>query len=417
LYRLTGDNEPQLLWETTDWIGEPAWSRSGHWLFFTRWRNDGGSHDLWVLPASGGEPQRVTDAPSWESHVTTGQAHDDALPPTLTTRAPVATQVSPLALGFNVANLDNSYLSHDLGFGWAKGFADWERAEAEPGAFRWIDIDNTVQRTEEAGLQLLLRVDRSPTWARPPDTTGSHPPTDLNAYARFWETLATRYRGRVAAYELWNEPNLSLEWGNQRPDPAYYVEMLRVVHATLQRIDPDAILIVGALAVTGEGNDRSMGELEWMRGFYEALGPAEPRPYDAFSTHPYGFGQPPDFPVEAGLGLRRLEEHRALMEQWGDSSPLWLTELGYPRRTPGWSLGEHEHWVVSDDDQARYLVETLDWIEGNYPFVEAVFFFNLDFSTVDWYSADEQMRAYAILDSSRAPLPAFTALRQRWLGR
>ena len=59
------------------------------------------------------------------------------------------------------------------------------------------------------------------------------------------------------------------------------------------------------------------------------------------SVIPFGFGQSPDFPPDEGPGLRRLEQHRALMESYGDSSPLWLTELGYARQTPGWDLGEH----------------------------------------------------------------------------
>jgi hypothetical protein len=317
-------------------------------------------------------------------------------------------------MGFNVANVANSYLSRDLGFGWAKGFAFWERIEKQRGELDWLEVDNTVQWFEEAGLQILLRVDRTPTWACPPDTTGSHPPIDLDAFATYLEALATRYRGRVAAYELWNEPNLSLEWGEQAPDPAYYVELLRVARPALQRGDPNAKLIVGALAVT-ENSDRSMNEFDWMHEFYSALGDMSPRPYDAFSTHPYGFGQSPDFPPDEGPCLRRLEEHRALMESYGDSSPLWLTELGYARQTPGWDLGEHAIGAVSDEIQARYILETLDWLK-RYQYVEAVFIFNLDFSIADWYVASEQMRAYAILDSARRPLPVFTALRKRWLG-
>lgn len=412
-YRLTAQGEPQLLWEGTNAIEEPSFSADSAWILFTRWTDEGGSHDIWALPAAGGEPQRVTSDPAWETDAVALPDGAGTVPP-LVQAAPISLP-EPYAqiIGFNVANVANSYLSRDLGFGWAKGFAFWERIEKQRGELDWLEVDNTVQWFEEAGLQILLRVDRTPTWARPPDTTGSHPPIDLDAFATYLEALATRYRGRVAAYELWNEPNLSLEWGEQAPDPAYYVELLRVARPALQRGDPNAKLIVGALAVT-ENSNRSMNEFEWMHEFYSTLGDISPRPYDAFSTHPYGFGQSPDFPPDEGPCLRRLEQHRALMESYGDSSPLWLTELGYARQTPGWDLGEHAIGAVSDEIQARYILETLDWLK-RYQYVEAVFIFNLDFSIADWYVASEQMRAYAILDSARRPLPLFTALRKRWL--
>ena len=132
-------------------------------------------------------------------------------------------------------------------------------------------MDGTVEWFEEAGLEVFLRVDRTPTWARPTDTTGSHPPLDLDAFARYLEALAARYRGRVAAYELWNEPNLSLEWDETYPDPAYYVELLRVARPAIQRGDPNAKLIVGELSVA-QNTERSMNDLEWIEGFYNALG-------------------------------------------------------------------------------------------------------------------------------------------------
>ena len=413
LYRLQEDGQHKLLWETTDWIGNPTWSADGQWILFTRWHNDGGTNDLWALPAMGGEPKRVTSHTAWDADAVPLPTNGKGMVPPFALTSPTLPQNEPLNVGFNVANVSNAYLSRDLGFAWAKGFAFWERIEEKKGEYDWREVDGTVEWFEHAGLNVFLRVDRTPTWARPANTTGSHPPIDLDAFARYLEALATRYRGRVAAYELWNEPNLSLEWGEAYPDPAYYVELLRVARPAIQRGDPNAKLIVGALAVT-ENSERSMNDLEWMEGFYQALGDVEPFPYDAFSTHPYGFGHPPDTPPEHAIGLRHLEKQRATMEKYGDFSPMWLTELGYVRQTPGWDLGEHAISAVSDDIQAQYMLETLDWIDKQYDFVDAIFFFNLEFSTVDWYHAGEQMRAYAFFDSTRRPLPVFSALRERW---
>ncbi len=420
IYAMNDVITPTLLWETTDWIGEPAWSADGEWIYFSRAMRDGSGHDLWALPAQGGTPVQVTNSWAWETDAVALEGGTGTHPPGTSEgetdgHNEDVMSSSPLApdgyiAGFNVAGLENAYLSRELGFGWGKGYAFWERIEQTPGIYDWRDVDNTVNWYEQAGLEIFLRVDRTPAWARPADTLGSHPPTDMEAYARFLETLAARYKGRVAVYELWNEPNLSYEWGGQFPDPVKYVEMLRVARPALLRGDPDAKLVIGALAVTSTTSE-SMDDLEWMEKFYQALGPHDGTLYDAFATHPYGFAQPPDFPQEQGLGLRRLESHRAIMEKYGDTVPLWLTELGYPRRAPAWDLGSHHAWMVSDDTQAQYIADTLDYIQSTYPYVEAAFFFNLDFSTVDWYVAGEQMRAFAILDSARRPARLYTLAR------
>lgn len=49
--------------------GSPAWSRDGNWIAFSSMRD--GRSDLWIVPAGGGEPRRITDDaavdryPSW----------------------------------------------------------------------------------------------------------------------------------------------------------------------------------------------------------------------------------------------------------------------------------------------------------------------------------------------------------------
>ena len=34
----------------------------------------------------------------------------------------------------------------------------------------------------------------------------------------FVYAVADRYKGRIRAYEVWNEPNLAREWGGRLPD-------------------------------------------------------------------------------------------------------------------------------------------------------------------------------------------------------
>ena len=38
----------------------------------------------------------------------------------------------------------------------------------------------------------------------------------------FVQSFAERYKGKIQIYEIWNEPNISREWGNVKPDAKAY---------------------------------------------------------------------------------------------------------------------------------------------------------------------------------------------------
>lgn len=315
-------------------------------------------------------------------------------------------------VGFNLANLDHAFLIHDLGGTWLKGFVDWARTEPGPGNYNWLDADNTVRAAEAAGLRLFLRIHNAPIWSHPGREAPNTPPDEPERFAQFAAAVAQRYRGRVAAYELWNEPNLAFEWGGASPDPAGYVRLLQAAYPAIKAADPNATVVVGALSSTSEGSDVSMGDLRFLEAMY-AAGAARGVTHDAVATHPYGFARSPSAPAEFGLGLARVEEQRAVMVAAGDeASPLWITETGWPVQTPGWDLGEHAPWTLDYATQAAYYAELPEVVATKWPFVAALFPFNLDFSTVDWYPAGEQMRAYALLNPDGSPRPAYTALKR-----
>jgi hypothetical protein len=226
--------------------------------------------------------------------------------------------------------------------------------------------------------------------------------------------LATRYKGQVAAYEIWNEPNLHYEWGNFTPDPAAYTELLKAAYTAVKAVDPDALIISGGLATTGEGSPTAYGDLEFLQGMYDAGAAGY---FDALGSHPYTFGNPPDETDPWGLSLTRVEDQRRVMLDNGDTTtPVWITELGWALNT-NWDLGEHQKNTVTEPEQARYLADAYAKIQTDWPFVEATFLFNLDFSTVPWYPASEPMRWYAILNPNGTPRQAYTTLRQDMRGR
>ena len=398
------------------WLGSLDWSADGGWLTFTSW--DNGNHEVYAIPARGGYPSRLTVNPAWDDFlVINPQAVFSTPLQDGVAQAAPALKLPPnpnLVTGVNLADLSLAHLINDLGFDWGKGFVNWGTVEPEAGEFRWVDPDNVVEALSNQDVKILLRVHGTPSWARPADSLLSRPPTDIDDFSRFMTALATRYKGQVAAYEIWNEPNLNYEWGNQLPDPAAYAAMLKAAYTAVKAVDPEALIITGGLSTTGHGSPTAYGDLAFLQGMYDAGAKGY---FDAFGSHPYPFGHSPDEVDPWGLSLSRVEEQHQVMSANGDGdTPIWITEVGWVLQS-SWDLGEHEEISVSEAEQAQFLNRTYAKAQHDWPFVDAVFLFNLDFSTVSWYTASEPMRWYAILNPDHTPRPAYTELRNSMRAR
>ncbi|MDX1521970.1 MAG: DPP IV N-terminal domain-containing protein [Anaerolineae bacterium] len=403
----------EQVFESTAWIGSLDWSADGRWLTFTSWES--GNHELYALALNeeNSPPIRLTFDDAWDDFLALHPVAPFApAAPDDVAQAAEAGKLPPhpdFVTGVNMADLGLAYLVNDMGFDWAKGFVNWGTVETEPGEFRWVDPDNIVKAFGDQQVNILMRVHGTPPWARPADSHYSHPPRDLDDFANFLTALATRYKGQVAAYEIWNEPNLSYEWGYLVPDPVAYTEMLKVAYAAIKKADPEALVISGGLATTGDGSDDSYGDLAFLEAMYQAGAKGH---FDAFGSHPYAYGLPPDQTHPGGLALDRVMQQHELMQAHGDGrTPIWITEIGWVLES-SWDLGEHQKIGVSQQLQGQYLPRSYAKIQEEWPFVEAVFLFNLDFSTVAWYPAAEPMRWYAILNPDRTPRPAYTSLRE-----
>src|SRR5207244_230912 len=132
------------------------------------------------------------------------------------------------------------------GVSWIRQELPWEQIEPvargqtiDPtfGGSTWAKFDDIVDRANALGMNVVLRLDTSPRWALPADAPdGLSPPIDYADYWDFVGQVAARYRGRVAAYQVWNEPNLTSEWGRRPPDAVAYARLLRGASERIREI-------------------------------------------------------------------------------------------------------------------------------------------------------------------------------------
>jgi len=266
-------------------------------------------------------------------------------------------------------------LIRDMGFTWVKQSFAWRDIEGlGKGQYAWKVADDLVRRATKRGLKIIARIDRQPFWAQAPGTEPleNAPPANLQDFADFCYALADRYRGRIHAYQVWNEPNLSREWGGQPPDPAGYVELLKACYVAIKRADPNALVISAGMAPTGTWTEGIMPDAMFVERMYEA-GAA---PYfDLLGAHAPGFKAPPEaspdeVAADPELGgqrffsFRHVEDLREIMVRHGDAGKQvavlemgWTTDPIHP---------EYAWHAVDEQTQADYLVRAFDFARQNW---------------------------------------------------
>ena len=132
----------------------------------------------------------------------------------------------------------------EMGAPWIVEYFPWPYIEPSRGQYAWDHSDQVIAHAHNQGLTVIARLGWVPDWARPEreelETTLTY--LDAEAYddfGRFVAAFADRYRGRVEHVILWNEPNLSFEWGYRPVDPAAYSELLRTVYPMAKAANPE----------------------------------------------------------------------------------------------------------------------------------------------------------------------------------
>jgi outer membrane protein assembly factor BamB len=258
-------------------------------------------------------------------------------------------------------------------------------------------------------MHIMLSVVRSPQWATDGGHTGM--PTDTQAFANFMRQVATRYRGRVSAYEVWNEPNLAHESGGKPGDPAVYLATLQAAYPAIKQADPCALVLAAPMAATNNPDPTVASEdLPFYEQLYTLDDGAFLQVADAIAVHP-GAGQHPpaahwgiDNPHHSHYYFRHIERIHSLMQRYGDTRQVWITEVG-------WTVTEAEGapLPVSEEQQAQYLVDMLWYVRQRYPWVAGVLLWNLNFSLVA--PANDEKTTFSILRDDWSVRPAFIALQ------
>lgn len=319
--------------------------------------------------------------------------------------------------GFNGWRLDMVRL---MVFSHVKQSFAWANIELQPGEYRFGRADELVAEIEDKGLQLVLRLGHSPGWVRAENTAlEAEQPVDVPPAGRHLDdwgdwcgAVAARYAGRIAAYQIWNEPNLAREWGGHPPSAAEYTELLRVCSAAIRAADPQAILISAGLAPTGTCCEEARPDDLYLQELYDA---GFQRHVDVVGMHAPGYSAPelgPDEAEAAGgqrfFTFRRVEDLRRVMVANGDAArQVAILETGWTRDVAGHNPA-YSWFAVDEATQADYLVRAYRYAAERWrPWVGLMT--TLSIADPAWDEDDEQYW-WSIIPPDRHALQAFRQL-------
>ena len=249
--------------------------------------------------------------------------------------------------------------------------------------------DRLVNDAAADGIGVVAMVESTPCWASSapasllrscaPGRSGqasAWPPSDPSTYAAFVAYLAQRYGTKLAAIEVWNEPDQANEDYFAGPEkPQRYAAILRAAYPAIKQVNPQIPVLAGSL-VGSNG--------VFLRALYAA---GIKGYYDGLSVHFYNLV----------LGSLRAIHETQLAN--GDNKPLWLNEFGWTSCWPKHRT-QQEQACVTPATQASNLTDIFRSLART-PYVASEVVYGLQ---------DSSSENFGVLNTAGGRKPSFAAL-------
>jgi hypothetical protein len=232
----------------------------------------------------------------------------------------------------------------------------WRDVETHEDGKRydWARLDSLVADAQAAGAEVTMVVAGTPRFYS--KNPWNLPLRKISAYKAFVGALMHRYRNfqgerGIAAYEVWNESNVSTFWTGSVGAMA---RLTKAMYDVRNRVDKQALVIAPPM-VTRIGY-----QLKGLSAYYEhrVSGKRVWRYVDAVALSLYplpAYGRRTGVPEDA---IRQVATVRKLLAHAGvpRSKPIWGTEVNYGLQTG--DLGGTKAVPISDARQAANVMRT-----------------------------------------------------------
>jgi hypothetical protein len=264
-----------------------------------------------------------------------------------------------------------------------------EPSDARVDQVALTGMDRLVAAASAAGIRVIVLVDSTPCWAssapapllsrcnpRRAGQANAWPPRRADDYASFVAFLAQRYGTRLAAIEVWNEPDqINQRYFAGPHKAARYAVILKAAYRAIKQANPQVYVLGGSL-VGSNGIFLRALYAEGIKGYYDGL-----------AVHYYS------------LTLAAVREIHQVQLESGDATPLWLDEFGWSSCYPQHRT-EQEQACVTPAVQALNMANVLRSLART-PYVAAEVVYNLH---------DDSREQFGVIRRNGAQKPSFAAL-------
>ena len=191
-------------------------------------------------------------------------------------------------------------------------------------------------------------------------------------------------------------------------NPEAYTELLKIGYTRAKEADPDCVIISGALAATIELGPRNLNDFIFLQRMYDA-GAGDY--FDILAMQGYGLWSGPyDRRMRPRvINFSRPLYIRDIMVKNGDESkPLWISEINWNAVPADFPVKPYGY--VTEEQQARYVVEAYQRAQAEWPWVGVVNFWF--FKRPDDSEKDQAWYYFRMVEPDFTPLPVYDAVKE-----
>ncbi|HET7209904.1 MAG TPA: beta-galactosidase [Terriglobales bacterium] len=294
-------------------------------------------------------------------------------------------------------------IARQLGVKYLRCAFSWNAIEKSQGRYDWAFWDMLVAEAAHAHVQLIPYVAYTPKWAATREKEfWAQPPRDPELYAHFMRQMVERYRGKIHAWEIWNEPD-NLEYWQGSVES--YAELIRRAAMAMRGADPAAVLVLGGM---------SRGPGPFFRSLLEEYGLAGY--VDVIAMHAY----PESWDEERAETIYRdwAAQMANLIAREGQGDDFWINEMGYadyrfsPEQASRYSTSVFYDYEHTREYQADFLFKA-EVMSAASPRVSLTAWYRIDdFSPAKEHFSDDLVNYHlGLIDATGKKKPVFYALK------
>ncbi|GMO27253.1 MAG: hypothetical protein Ta2B_07910 [Termitinemataceae bacterium] len=232
---------------------------------------------------------------------------------------------------------------NDLGVVWMRRTFNWSRVERNQGEWDFSAFDDYVDDAKKQGKKLIAILAYDPSWKLNENGKEFYVSSKtLPLYIAYVEKIVERYKGKVDAWEIWNEPN-NFFMGFWKGNVKEFSNLTKAAALKVKEVDPAAKIVAGSFFRSPSGFVKKM----FKAGAFENV--------DAISFHPYS--------VSPAYTVKVFDKFEALLKKHKWEKEIFVSEVGFP--TSGWYPS-----AININKYPSYIVKTLCGLSlRNTPFI------------------------------------------------